>query len=263
MGRLITAGDPGARRPGGVMDIAHGSLFWMLAPSSMRRRRVLAFCLGVVAGAGLPAAAIGDDSGARSFDIAAQPLASALERYGDATGREVLYNTSLVQGRNARAVEGVFTPEMALQKLLDGTGLSASFLADRSFVLRPAVMPGPPPAGQPAPAALEQQYYARIQTSLREAFCASNGARAGRYRVVVEFWIDPQGMVSRHERLGSAGRPDLDSGIDGTLQGLRIGAPPPDGFRQPVLVMIVPEARGVTMGCGPADAGSRRAGTEP
>jgi TonB family protein len=233
----------------------------------MPRSSLFAICLGIFVGAGLPASAIGEErgavrAGAFSFDIPAQPLASALERYGDATGREVLYSTSLVQGRYSRVVEGVFTPETALQRMLDGTGLSASFLADESFVLVPATTPRPSADGVASPA-LQQQYYARIQTSLQDAFCGNNSARAGGYRVAVKFWIDPSGMVSRHERLGSTGRPDLDSRIDETLRLLRIGAPPPQGFLQPVLIMIVPEAPGVTMGCGTDAVGARRARVGP
>jgi hypothetical protein len=64
-------------------------------------------------------------------------LGPALERHGDVTGHEVLYNSALAQGRRLSPVKDVFTSEMALQKLLEGTGLSAIFLADESFVLVP------------------------------------------------------------------------------------------------------------------------------
>jgi hypothetical protein len=197
-----------------------------------------------------------------TLDIPSQPLASALERYGDATGHEVLYNTALAQGRRSSAVKGVFTPRAALGRLLEGTGLSANFLADESFVLIPT-----PPADQQAASkgvapAGQQQYYARIQRSLWDAFCRHSSIGAGDYRVAVKFWIDPSGHVSRYERLGSAGKPDLDRGIDETLRSLWIGAPPPAGFMQPVLIMIVPQAPNVTMGCDADGGGLRRAGGE-
>jgi TonB C terminal len=198
-----------------------------------------------------------------TLDIPSQPLASALDRYGDVTGHEVLYDTALAEGRRSSPVKGVFAPEMALRKLLDGTGLSASFLPDESFVLVPTPPTSRQAASNAAPTVVQQQYYARIQTSLRDAFCENGHARAGDYRVAVKFWIDPSGTVSREERLGSAGRPDLDSGIDETLRGLQIGAPPPDGFLQPVLIMIVPQGRNVTMGCDPGGTGLRQAGAEP
>jgi hypothetical protein len=188
------------------------------------------------------------------FDIAAQPLASALNRYGDLTGREVLYDTTLAQDRVSAAAQGVLTPETALARLLDGTGLYARFMPEGSFVL----MPRPPsePLVQATPVKVDDRYYSRIQASIRRALCTNVSGRSGHYRVAALFWIGPTGKVVRYERLGSAGSADLDRVVDQTLGDLQIGAPPPDGFRQPVLTMVVPKAPGVTMDCdGPQDAG--------
>jgi len=55
------------------------------------------------------------------FDILEQPLAKALERYGDITGRNVLYNSNLVIGRRSSAVQGHLSPDAALARLLGGT----------------------------------------------------------------------------------------------------------------------------------------------
>ena len=66
------------------------------------------------------------------FNIPAEPLARALERYGDATGREVLYDTGLALDRRSAAVDGLLTPVEALATLLQGTGLAASFMAEPS-----------------------------------------------------------------------------------------------------------------------------------
>jgi hypothetical protein len=41
-------------------------------------------------------------SAPRPFDIPAQPLAAALDRYGDTTGREVLYNPTLTDAAPPR-----------------------------------------------------------------------------------------------------------------------------------------------------------------
>jgi hypothetical protein len=196
-----------------------------------------------------------------TFDVPAQPLASALDRYGDATGREVFYDTVLAAGRRSNGVQGSLTPEAALRALLEGTGLSARFLADGSFVLLPP--PGQQSAVRSASSALQQQYYALIQSSLKDAFCRTNSGRPGRYRVVAVFWIDPSGNIERYQRLGSAGAPDIDRGIDDTFRRMRLAEAPPRGFEQPVLIMIVPQARGVTMACEPGDAGQRPARAEP
>jgi hypothetical protein len=182
------------------------------------------------------------------FDIAPQPLASALSRYGDLSGREVLYSTALVQGRVSASARGVLTPETALSRLLDGTGLSARFMPDGSFVLTTGST-NQQSLVQAAPGSAQDSYYGRIQASLRRALCASVGGHPGQYRIAALFWIGSSGEVARYERLGTAGNSDLDRTIDQTLQDLQIGAPPPAGFRQPVLTMVVPKSSGVTMDC--------------
>lgn len=196
------------------------------------------------------------------FDIAAQALASALDRYGDATGREVFYDTALAEGRRSGGVKGSFTPAAALDVLLEGTGLSARFMADRSFVLLPIPPGGRQAAAPAAPSIAQQQYYARIQENLKDAFCRRRDAQPGRYRIVAVFWIGPSGAVQRVQRLGSAGSIDLDRGIDEALHSVRLDAPPPPGFMQPVLIMIVPQAPGVTMGCEAGSVAQRPAGGE-
>jgi hypothetical protein len=182
------------------------------------------------------------------FDLTPQPLASALNRYGDLTGREVLYNTALVQGRVSAPAQGVLTPETALWRLLDGTGLSAQFMPDGSFVLNSKSANQQLPV-QAASGPVQDYYYGRIQASLRRALCANISGHHDQYRVAALFWIGSSGRVARYERLGTAGNSDLDEVIDQTLRDLQIGAPPPDGFRQPVLTMVVPTSPGVTMDC--------------
>lgn len=224
-----------------------------------------AVCVGVLFGAPAQGIAIEqsvEQNRAIIFNISSQPLASALERYGDLTGREVLYDSALVAGRRATAVDGILSPQDALSRLLEGTGLLASFLPDGSFVLAPAPQSSGRAQGDVVPLVVQRRYYTRIQISLRDAFCESNIARAGDYRVVVKFWIGPTGDLARFERLGSAGSANLDQRIDETFRGLQIGAPPPKGFLQPVLIMIVPQGQGVTMGCNSDRAGLRQAGSD-
>lgn len=200
--------------------------------------------------------------GAVALDIPAQPLVSALEQYGDATGREVLYSAALAEGRRSGAVRGVFAPETALRLLLEGTGLSARFLPDRSFVLTPAAPAARAAAARMPDAAARRGYYAQIQAGLRQALCAAGEARPGSYRVSILFWLGPSGDVVRHERLASTGRAGTDRAIDAALGGLRFGPPPP-GFAQPVLVTVLPRGAGVTMACDPAEADPRPASPRP
>lgn len=187
--------------------------------------------------------------GPMAFDIPAQPLASALYRYGDATGREVLYNAVLTKGRRSAAVKGFFTPEAALRNLLEGTGLTARFMADRSFILVPDIQTEPP--------ATHRRYYAHIQSRLRDAFCRNSDARPGRNRVVALLWFDSGGDVVRYERLDSADTSDVDRHINAALRHLGLGRSPPAGFRQPVLIMIEPRVPGMTEGCEPRESSLR------
>lgn len=184
-------------------------------------------------------------SAPRSFDIPAQPLASALDRYVDATGLQFLYSQTLTDGRTSETVKGTFVPEVALQLLLAGTGLIARFLKDNSFVLVPA----PEAAGPSGGGAAARQYYGFVQARLRDVLCQAAGARQGSYRITALVWIEPSGTIARFERLGSAGAVELDRDIDDALRGLSIGKPAPAGFAQPMLILILPRAPGVTMSC--------------
>lgn len=57
------------------------------------------------------------------FDIAAQPLALALNAFSRVTGWEVGYATAIAPDTRASAVSGSYTAEQALRRLLAGTGL--------------------------------------------------------------------------------------------------------------------------------------------
>jgi hypothetical protein len=197
------------------------------------------------------------------FDIPSQSLGSALEAYARISGREVLYNGALAAGHRSSAVEGTYPPVEALQTLLAGTGLTAEFKDADFFVLIPA----PSAEGQArtvdaGPSALQLSYYSRIQAGLRASFCGKSNVLPGRYRVAVQLWIGSDGSVSQDKRLESTGDTALDADIDATLRGMRLGAPPPDGFTQPVTVVVMPDAPGVRRDCDeddpqqpPAEAG--------
>lgn len=70
-----------------------------------------------------------------SFNIPAQPLDDALAAYGIASGVQVLYGAPLTQGLQSTAVNGSYSPEQALARLLSGTGLAYQFTAARSVTL--------------------------------------------------------------------------------------------------------------------------------
>ncbi len=216
---------------------------------------MLGVCIGILAGQSDVAGAEGNGTpGSMIFDIPSQSLAEALETYGDITGWEVLYNSNLAVGRRSGAVRGRFTLPGALQVLLAGTGLMARYTDANSFVLvlaaRSAVS-----SRRATSSPARWNYYGRIQDSLRTALCQNDAAQPGHYRIAAQFWIGPTGDIARYQRLGSTGEPETDSRIDRTLGNLRIGAPPPAGFAEPVTILVVPQAPNVSLSCDSDPAG--------
>src|SRR5882724_11797041 len=85
----------------------------------------LAVALGTVSVTTRPAVA---QSGTeQTFDIAAQPLGSALIRFSDATGIQLFFDASLTRGLQSPGVSGALAPSEALSRLLAGSGLTFRF----------------------------------------------------------------------------------------------------------------------------------------
>lgn len=79
---------------------------------------------------------------ALSFDIPAQPLASALNRFGDITGFQLVYAASLAENKRSVAVAGSLKARDALARMLAGTGLEFRFTDSRTVILQAAHAPG-------------------------------------------------------------------------------------------------------------------------
>lgn len=179
------------------------------------------------------------------LDIPAQPLGAAISRYGNATGRDVLYDANLASGRFSGEVRGTFAPDDALRKLLIGTGLKAERVNGNTFVLQ-LVSASP----QTTPSSPEhRRYYGLLQAGITDALCEAQGAHPGHYRFIAKLWITPEGAVIRSRRIGSTGTPQRDHDIDAALQRVHLSKAPPPGLQQPVIILIVPQGPGVTRGC--------------
>lgn len=83
----------------------------------------------------VPAAHAQSPSTQQSYNIAAQDLGTALQRYSQISGREVIASTSLVEGKRSARVLGRLNPDTALSRLLAGTGLNVE-LVEGAWVLR-------------------------------------------------------------------------------------------------------------------------------
>lgn len=178
------------------------------------------------------------------FDIASQPLASALETYGAMSGFQVVYDSALAKGRVSSDIKGAYTPEDALYRMLVGTGLSPRYMAADGVVL----VPDPAIDVQPntaSPRAVTH-YYGRMQAELREAFCAEPDIRSGRQRLAIGLWVGSSGVVTRSALLDTTGNPDLDARLERAMRNMNIGESPPVGFAQPVVMTIDPD---VTKDC--------------
>lgn len=195
-----------------------------------------------------------------SFDIPAQSLDAALRQFGDRTSHEALYDASLVVGKRSRDVQGNLRPAEALDKLLAGTGLTARYLSESVFLLLPhRSVPMTRDSFLRPPD--HQRYYALLQHTLFDALCQSRGTRPGRYRLVLLLWLQKNGRIERFQRVGTTGNRDADGEVDARIGAVRLSDPVPAEFEQPVLIVILPQAAGVTSGC--SDTGRWSGGAMP
>ena len=87
----------------------------------IRRPALVEFIVSLLLVA-LPGVAAAESTAKQHFDIVAGDLISSLELLEKASGIELLYDASLLEGANSHGVEGDLTPRAALTILLEGTG---------------------------------------------------------------------------------------------------------------------------------------------
>ncbi len=73
--------------------------------------------------------------GVRSFNILAQPLTGALTQFGRQSGLQVAFPTEVPRGLRSNAVVGVFTPQQALARLTQGTGVSYRITSEGTVII--------------------------------------------------------------------------------------------------------------------------------
>src|SRR6218665_1055230 len=72
------------------------------------------------------------------FDIPAQDLGKALKAFARTARQQVSFDAVSVRGKAAPALKGEFTPEAALARLLEGSGLVAQRGRSGVYIIRPA-----------------------------------------------------------------------------------------------------------------------------
>lgn len=171
------------------------------------------------------------------FDLPAQDLASALGQYQAITRQSALYETQLVRGKTSSAVRGRFTPRQALSKLLQGTGLTAEVVNERSVMLKRSAVQRPLTATEQTLA--ERRYDGQTQQRLAKTLCAHPALQPGKHRMVLRYWIDDDGRIERL-KVRIAGAPTLETGVRNALLGTHVGLPPA-GVPRSAVVLIRPE----------------------
>ncbi len=189
------------------------------------------------------------------FDIAAQPLTTALDAYSAATEMQAIYDGTLASGRSSRAVLGQMTPETALTRLLEGSGLVVRYAAPHVFTLveKPATRDATAPKFEDY-----MPYIAAIQRSVASAFCGARLTVPGTYRVKFSFRIDRSGRVVRSDLLAPSDDGARDRAIVGLLSTLTIDRPPPPDMPQPVVMMVAPRSPAESGDCGASRSSSPR-----
>src|SRR5690606_34570669 len=74
-------------------------------------------------------------SAAVSFEIPAGSLSEALGRFSTQSGIQVMYRAELVSGKASRSIDGVLEAAVAVERLLEGSGLNAKQVNPHTYVL--------------------------------------------------------------------------------------------------------------------------------
>jgi iron complex outermembrane receptor protein len=86
--------------------------------------------------AGVSVIALASAAAAADFNIPAGGLEDALNAYTQQSGRQLLYPDNLVKGMRTRGAAGEMTADLALSRILTGTGLSMRHEADATVIVR-------------------------------------------------------------------------------------------------------------------------------
>ncbi|WP_143149267.1 secretin and TonB N-terminal domain-containing protein [Hyphomicrobium sp. CS1BSMeth3] len=223
-------------------------------PIGHRTCRLVSWCamivFAVVALTSAPQLAARQRSeGAQVYDIPAQHLDSALDRYIRVSGMQVLYEAITTAKRRSAPVNGRFTPEAALTTLLGGTGLTAVRTDFNAFII---VRPSPenPGIGNGTPPRPSTQFLAALQRGVLDALCRNTSTRPGDYRLAIELWISQTGAIERSALIGSTGNLARDEMLVAALRGAKIGMAPPANVPQPLVLTIAQRSPRQTGDCG-------------
>mgnify|MGYP002723421586 CR=1 FL=1 len=107
----------------------------------MTRSGLMTGGAAIVAGVLASAAACAQEQ--RTYQIPPGPLADALMAYGAQSDRQIFFATALTEGRSSPGLVGRHTPAAALDRLLEGTGLTWSQGSSGAVFVRAETAPAP------------------------------------------------------------------------------------------------------------------------
>ncbi len=113
-------------------------------------------------------------------DIPSGPLGPALIRLGHQSGQQIFFTSAQVQGRQAPALKGAFTPEEALARLVGAAPLRGRRLSEKTLILEaPAAEPASarPFADEPAVVTREAGEMAAVPTLVDELVVTGSNIR--------------------------------------------------------------------------------------
>jgi len=86
---------------------------------------------------------------------------------------------------------------------------------------------------------VNQWYASLVQKDLQRALATENEVRQGRYTVVLEIWLAPDGRIEDSEMVQGSGDSDIDQALTAVLAGgVRISRAPPEDLPQPIRLRI-------------------------
>lgn len=182
------------------------------------------------------------------FDIEAQPLETAVERFIAITGISVVYQASLSAGRLSAPLKGRHMPDAALRMLVSRAQLRVLRSTASGYVL--VQLPGQ--ALKPTPfqwrSVAQKNYYGVVQHRLREVICEEPRIARDAFRAALQFWIDPGGRIDRVHLLDTTGSSQRDAVLREILTGLML-APPPQDVELPLIMVLLPREHAISAAC--------------